>query len=332
MGHLDIRHINQQPQIMTNKNMNKLVQKKLCQRKLGQKKLGQKKLGFSLIELSIVILVIGILVIGITQGTRIIREAKLKSARALTSASPVAAIGNIVMWLESTSEKSLSDSERVNTAIGGTGTISTWNDINPQVSSSPNSATQITSDSRPRYITSAINGLPAVNFDGTNDFMSFDGTPLALSDYTVVIVEQRRSSKNSNYMIGGNGTQATNNILALGYRNNNQATFSQYGNDYNITVNTFSGLTPKVHIFKFNSSIGKFYSINGVSQTLSSGVNPVPNQGLLSYNNATIGRTENATSASFFGDIGEIIIFKRYLKSTETITITDYLKTKWGIK
>ncbi len=86
--------------------------------------LSKNKLGFSLIELSIVILVIGILVIGITKGSRIIRESKLKSAQALTMSSPVASMSNIVMWLESTSEKSFANSEKVNTALGATGTIS----------------------------------------------------------------------------------------------------------------------------------------------------------------------------------------------------------------
>ena len=105
---------------------------------------------FSLIELSVVILIIGVLVLGVTQGSRMMREAKLTSARSLTTSSPVASIEGLAMWLEATSEKSFKSSEAVNTAIGSTGTITDWYDINPQTTS-PNNANQATSDKKPRY-------------------------------------------------------------------------------------------------------------------------------------------------------------------------------------
>ncbi len=295
----------------------------------------KNKLGFSLIELSIVILVIGILVIGITQGSRVIREAKLKSAQNLTTSSPLTSMSDLILWLESTSVKSFDDNEEIDTPLGSTGTLTNWYDLNPHTTS-PNNAAQATAANKPRYIINGINGLPVVNFDGVassnGDSMSFNGAALANSDYTIVIVEQRRSNKNSNYMIGGNGTKSANNILALGYRNNTQMTFAQYANDYNISVPGFSSPTPKVHVFKFNSGIGKYYSINNVPQTLSSGTTPTGTQGLLSYLNATIGVTENNTSTFFCGDIGEIIMFKRYLNNSETDAIIDYVESKWGIK
>ena len=56
--------------------------------------------GFSLIELSIVIIIIGILVAGITQGSRIIKEARLKTAKTLTESSPVASIRDLTLWLD----------------------------------------------------------------------------------------------------------------------------------------------------------------------------------------------------------------------------------------
>ena len=57
---------------------------------------------FSLIELSIVILVISLLVVGVTKGSRLMSEAKLKSAQALTSSSPVNAMTGVVLWLDAT--------------------------------------------------------------------------------------------------------------------------------------------------------------------------------------------------------------------------------------
>jgi prepilin-type N-terminal cleavage/methylation domain-containing protein len=90
---------------------------------------------FSLIELSVVILIIGVLVLGVTQGSRMLREAKLKSAQSLTTSSPVASIEGLAVWLDSTSENAF--------GIGTGGTyknvsapadgdkVGRWNDLNP---------------------------------------------------------------------------------------------------------------------------------------------------------------------------------------------------------
>ena len=84
------------------------------------------RLAFSLIELSVVILIVGILVIGITKGKSIYNVARLFSAKSLTQKSPVISIDKLVMWLETTSDKSFITSEITAT----TPTISTWNDLN----------------------------------------------------------------------------------------------------------------------------------------------------------------------------------------------------------
>ena len=65
------------------------------------------KLAFSLIELSVVILIIGILVLGVTQGSRMMYEAKLKSAISLTQSSPVISMENLVLWLEPTNASTI---------------------------------------------------------------------------------------------------------------------------------------------------------------------------------------------------------------------------------
>ncbi len=131
------------------------------------------KLGFSLIELSVVILVIGILVIGVTQGSRIISAAKLKSARALISSAPVNSTSNLILCLETTSDKSF------DAGLGNGNQITTWYDLNPQ-SVTKNNATQITDNSyRLIYTNNLINGLPALRFDGANDYFDYLGNDLA---------------------------------------------------------------------------------------------------------------------------------------------------------
>ena len=287
----------------------------------------KNKLGFSLIELSIVILVIGILVIGITKGSRIIKEARIKSAQSLTTGSPVASMSNILMWLESTSEKSFASSEKVNTALGATGTISSWNDINPSTAT-PNNATQVVNANKPRYIDNDINGLPSINFDGSSDFLGFDGTILAGKSYTVIVVEKRLSSEERGYFISGSGPAQTNQVPHFGYRTNTTMTFAQHNNNLNVAVSGFASPTPYMHIFIFNSGNGKTYYKNGVqliNSKTSGALTP-----LISYNGAQIAK--NPSGGYYNGNIGEIIIFSRAIKNSERLNIENYLQTKWGIK
>jgi prepilin-type N-terminal cleavage/methylation domain-containing protein len=288
----------------------------------------KNKLGFSLIELSIVILVIGILVIGITKGSRIIKEARIKSAQSLTTGSPVASMSNILMWLESTSEKSFASSEKVNTALGATGTISSWNDINPSTAT-PNNATQVVNANKPRYIDNDINGLPSINFDGSSDFLGFDGTILAGKSYTVIVVEKRLSSAGNDYFISGSQS-GDNQGPHLGYRTNTTMTFAQFANDLDVAVSGFASPTPYMHIFIFNSGNGKTYYKNGVqliNSKTSGALTP-----LISYNGAQIAKFSNGGGAYYNGNIGEIIIFSRAIKNSERLNIENYLQAKWGIK
>ena len=80
---------------------------------------------FSLIELSIVILIIGILVAGVTQSSRLVRQIKIKSIQNITLNSPIPSIKDLMMWLETTQEKSFIDTEQQNSS-----TVSIWYDNN----------------------------------------------------------------------------------------------------------------------------------------------------------------------------------------------------------
>ena len=273
---------------------------------------------FSLIELSIVVLIIGVLIAGVTQGSRLVAESKLKSARGLTASSPVNSITNLTLWLDSTSEKSFIDAEN------GTA-ISTWYDLSEQ-NVNKNSAI---AGNAPTYVTNSLNGLPVIRFNGTSNYLTFDGTSLAGSDYSIIVVERRLDNRVNSYFISNNGSTIANNILYLGYRTDTLVTFAQFANDYNITVSGFSSAKKAIiHSFRFSKNLGKNYYLNGISQTLIP-VGAVPTQGLLAYNNAQIGRAE--ATYYYYGDIAEIIIYNKYLKNSEKDDIERYLSKKWAI-
>lgn len=135
------------------------------------KKLSLKK-AFSPIELSIVILIIGILIAGVTQSSRLIRAAKLQTARTFTKSSPVSSVPDLVAWWETTLEESFGGVEPEEAPDGGASGVATWHDINPR-SSVKNNAVSPSSDNNPGYTSqlNTINGLPTLKFDGVNHFL-----------------------------------------------------------------------------------------------------------------------------------------------------------------
>ncbi len=287
------------------------------------------KLAFSLIELSVVIIIIGILVVGISNGSRIIRASRLKTAQNLTTSSPVSSMDEILVWYETTLERSFLPSEAVNTDLTSEGTISVWQDINPQTTT-PNNATQSTNENKPRYILEGINNLPVVNFDGGYEHLIFDAVRMSGSNYTIFVVERRRSSKSENYFLSSEFAGTFNDRPHFGYRSNSVVTFATYGYDTDYSVPSYSTPNATLHNFVFNSRIGRNYYRNGVLNGGTCSSSPACTTPLDGYTMARIGLYH--TSSAYEGDIGEIIIFNKALNNLERTSIEGYLKTKWGIK
>lgn len=280
---------------------------------------------FSLIELSIVILIIGIVIAGVTQSSRMISAFKISTARNLTQSSPVASMKNVTLWWETTSTASFKDSQADNGL-----NIDTWYDINPTSTTKYNLDQTGTAAAQPYYTTNCINALPCIRFSVSNtaDYMTYDGTFLVGSDYTVIVVEQRRVN-GSTFYLGGTNTSTTNGNLHLGYRDGTTVGWSQWVNDHSSTVSAYVANTAWVHVFRFSSSTGKTYFLNGVNKTLVDfGGTTTPTQGLVSYAGAALGR---AGSSNYEGDLGEIIIFTRAITTEERDAIEVYLGKKWGI-
>ena len=148
-----------------------------------------KKLAFSLIELSIVILIIGILVAGVTQSSRLVAQMRLASAQSVTRSADISSIRDMVFWAETSLENSITNSAG-SLQIEDGNSVSSWNDINPQISAKIN-VTQATTANQPTYKALGINGLPSLSFNGSNNILlNTSTTPLPASDknYSLVLV------------------------------------------------------------------------------------------------------------------------------------------------
>ncbi len=279
------------------------------------------KKAFSLVELSVIILIISVVLLGVVKGNYLLSKSRLSNAQTLTQNSGILDIPDLVLWLETSLESSFVKSEAQDAT-----NISTW--YNNQNISPPNNASQSIVANQPKFYENVFNGaIPAVRFDGNDDFLNFDGSNLLNTNYTVFVVEQRRSNKSTNYFIGGNSTSANNSNLAIGYRLNGTFTSTQYNNGVNASIPSYGTPIPRIHVVSLSSvsGIGQRYWLNGI--LVASNINQ---NRIFSFAGAALGRY--ATSNFFNGDIGEVIIFTRSLTTDERRSIENYLGKKYNIK
>lgn len=273
---------------------------------------------FSLIELSIVLLIIGVIIAGITQSSRLIRQFKLNSARTLTQSSPVASISGLVLWLEPTMEASFLDAEEEDE----TGQISTWNDINPQLTTKNNytkSASSVIT-----YEDNSINGLPAIESTGAAETL-VGSLILTPNNYFTLFVVSKQS------------TSATNAAYRVIFNNGNGGNGFSYMKDITTGARDLisQGVAAKIASTAFNLNS----EISSITYGAASGGGVITNLYLngatTSMTNSTVGLS-TPTSASnicngWMGTISEVIVFDRALKASERNDVEAYLSKKYGI-
>lgn len=282
--------------------------------------MNKKYRAFSMIEISMVLVLLTAIILGIMQTTTLVNDARLARAQTLTKKSPVKDIKGLILWLETSLEESFIIDEGQDSV-----NISSWFDIKNNDLAN-NHATQSNSSNQPTYVENAFNdAIAAVRFDGSNDFLLFDGSKIINSSYTIFIVEKRTDSKSNNYFISGTSTISNSNLL-LGYSSNTALSYSHYNNTISNTIGGYNGEVARIHSFKFDYN-GKEYFENGGLVANASDIN---NNALSAFDGSTIGRYLNGTSY-YKGDIAEIIIFNRALDDAEKTLVEEYLSNKYGI-
>ena len=292
------------------------------------KKINKK--AFTIIEISVVILVISVMIVGVMTSKSMITKSRLANAQSLTQQSYVNEISNdIIAWYETSLEGSFNASEIKNDGSF----ITTWKDSNKSVVTKNNATvtTPLNTANQPILVQNVFyNSIPGLRFSG-DQYLNFNGTKFAKNSYTIFVVEQRSSNKSENYFIGGTGSSLNSN-LSLGYGNNTSILFSHYPSEspnFNRSISSYKPQTPIIHTFLFNNTIGKKHSINGGSIAINT---PAQTTSITSFNLAMIGAyNPSGTLKTYVGDLAEIIMFKRSLKTEEIKAIESYLGSKYGI-
>jgi prepilin-type N-terminal cleavage/methylation domain-containing protein len=288
------------------------------------------KKAFSLIELSIVILIIGILIAGVTQSSRILTQAKLTTARNLTTSAPVGSISNLMFWLDATSEKSFIDTETTDAS-----SISNWYDINPQ-NQTPYTFQQNTAANKPTYKASCINGIPCLTFDGSSDYLTATQNINTLTNpLTIFMVVTTPTAWGS--------TDTTTSSVLSGeipwirfYVNGKLLYQVDQSNSLGIiyTSSTTAASTATNYIATIVDNNTTVYEYLNGTVTNASGFASSATKAI-SQLTLRIGATHATVSdlTSYYnGSIAEIIVYSRGLKTEERQSVEKYLSQKWGIK
>ncbi len=283
------------------------------------------KKAFTLTELSIVVLIIGVLITGITQGSGMIKTARLVNARSMTSRSPVLEISGLIAWYEPTLKSSFKDSESIDASR-----TTEWRDNSPgSIILTKNKLTR-SAGSAVTYEESGINNLPTLLFSGeasanialanfyqgssvqNTAFIVF--RPLFATGSTAKILLDS-SSANSTSSIGIKSTAVNLNAGTSvdTATATNSASFAN-GNDYVVAA-------------YFNSSSSQVFVNNATSRAGNGAINPNTTNQL---GGLTIGTDKSGTNG-FNGYISEIIIYNRPLKLQERKDVMSYLSKKYKI-
>jgi hypothetical protein len=282
------------------------------------------KRAFTLTGTYTTILIIILLIIGATQGDWIVTKIRLNDARNITKNSPVLQIKGLIAWWESTSKNSFIVKESKNGAK-----ISSWYSMDPSLLTK-NDIIQLTDIHKPIYLNNAINGLPAVKFNGTSSFLELPYNPkLNQKNFTIFAVVKTSSSSDYGAIFSSRSDPPKQgyvlyNTPAIEYEIwiGNSETWGTPANS-RITINRANILSAD-----YNGNFLNFYD-NGkyqgyMEQTIS----------LNERQNFRIGagKNENKNPEYFYdGYIGEIIIFERVLTTEERKMIESYLSQKWKI-
>jgi hypothetical protein len=214
--------------------------------------------------------------------------------------------GNIstALWLDANDASTIT--------LDGT-TASQWSDI----SGNNRHATQATKANQPTYTPNGLNGKPVLTFDGSNDFLSFQGVHDA--QWSIAIVGRSNGNSQAFFQFGNVNTLgslfAENNYRArpsVGTGNPLFEASAPFTPGENVILSVTYGVSMS-DIWK-NGNIGTPASLGGVASNALS----------------TIGNLQNLYFLNGF--ISEMLVTNGVLSTTDRQRIEGYLAWKWGLQ
>ncbi|MGV3636289.1 MAG: LamG-like jellyroll fold domain-containing protein [Flavobacteriales bacterium] len=230
--------------------------------------------------------------------------------------------------------------------VGSSGSNVLWLDANSGVIHSSNSVSQWSDRSgnanhallpgsiplaRPTRVPGAVNGYPALGFDGTDDQLWVtDNATVDLTAWHFFLVLKADVQKDYNaWMVKGNDGNENYEMLSYSDGNIHAPTF--YTNGTRTFPSSLGGQvsTTAFNIFEYsyNASQGRDIYRNGSSiHTDDENLTPQTNNFPL-----YIGNERGTTGRVISGDIAEVVAYNTRLNAAQRLVVNNYLAAKYGI-
>lgn len=225
------------------------------------------------------------------------------------------------LWLDATQQLFFKEAE--STPIINNEQVFKWRDLGGDKLVE---AIQATSTNQPRYLTSQINGLPAVNFDGLDNYLTVTDTnvtTLANSPHSIIFVVKPSSNlgETEAIMAWNNASGGNKELILIEITTGFLQMY--YSSATDIISENIRGVTSVISIVVNGSNIATYR--NGV---LKSNLSKTLFGTAAQFN---IGMELDSTSPSNFyeGLLGEVLLYSRVLTDTERQTIENDLIKKW---
>lgn len=208
------------------------------------------------------------------------------------------------MWFDASDAATITESS---------GSVSQWDDK----SGNEYHVTQATSANQPITGTRTINGINALDFNGSTHVLRRTGTPDMPQPNTVFVVADADTIGNLQFVIdSGAGAQRE---VITGY--GSPAKWALWAGNIP-TQSSSDTVDPMIMSAFFNAASSKM-RING-TQVLS-------NAPIGTFRRVGISIGGSVSAASFNGLIGEILVYDNLLTDSQTADVERFLSDKWGI-
>jgi hypothetical protein len=206
-----------------------------------------------------------------------------------------------------------------NLLLDGKNGVRRWRDKSGQ----GRELTQNEAFARPLYTRSGA--YPGIEFQGTNQFMEIPRAyDMVRTQFTIFVVERRKSGKSENYFLGGTAPVRNANLV-LGYYNERTALMAFWANDTAAPVPAYQGSTESARLFTFRKPFGakELFVDGGARNAANSNSDP-----LLGWNGAALGRYADRF---YQGVLYEVLIYNSALDDEARMKVEGYLAHKWAI-
>ncbi len=225
-------------------------------------------------------------------------------------------VTNMVLWLEA-------DEGVTNSG----GSVSGWADQ----SGNNNNATGV---NQPLWVANALNGLPVVQFNGTNSYLNLPYFMNGATQGEGFVVLKTTTTLGSDGALWSWGSYAIYGyVTQLGYPNSDGSISEDFGSGNLYNMGVPAQPLSQYHLYEVTSQTNNWAAwINGSLLYQTNG-NPAgfSYAGQPYTPSPTLGVTEGYPTLYFNGDVAEVMVFNRGLTASERVTVSEYLNGKYGL-